>query len=396
MSEPPAEPRHLVAVWNPAIVDGAQDTLDAHLQILLSAARAPGADDAADDAYVWWGKIRSAYRHEPLEHLGDILALDAELRDDEDVLREDRELHLYLTDYRSLYVAHVAEVTPRDVREEEDELPHIPAMYRRPGLGFDCWFRVFDLRRLVLDDTRGVVAELRKLSNVRYHGNPVSIYGGMVDLPLIVTRPDGARWFDRAARDRLTDGRLWAELDAESAGVGSVMASLRDDVLGDATWDALDPGARLFVATAERIWREHRGDPAFDFSPVVVNLAKAYEVQLGAVLGAVWRSLPPAARLVNRDGRTVDLLAGGPPGLGAIARALGEERALRDALQHRVVGSRWLLESLPAIAESLAVARNPAAHSARVDRAGARLVRDAQLGVGQPSQLVELARVRVR
>ena len=63
------------------------------------------------------------------------------------------------------------------------------------------------------DDTPGVSEELGRLRNTRYHDRPVSLYGGMVELPLIVTRDDGARWF--ADRDLLTSGRLWAERDAD-------------------------------------------------------------------------------------------------------------------------------------------------------------------------------------
>ena len=63
------------------------------------------------------------------------------------------------------------------------------------------------------DDTPGVIEALRRLRNTRYHDRPVSLYGGMVELPLIVTSDDGARWF--ADRDFLTGGCLWAERDAD-------------------------------------------------------------------------------------------------------------------------------------------------------------------------------------
>jgi hypothetical protein len=37
----------------------------------------------------------------------------------------------------------------------------------------------------------------------------------MADLPLVVTRPDGKRFFDPDERDALTGDRLWVEFDAE-------------------------------------------------------------------------------------------------------------------------------------------------------------------------------------
>ena len=195
--------RHLVSVWNPAY---AGDAMEATLEMLLGAVRAYRSGSIAEeDVYVWWGKVRSPNRLQQLEHLPEILSLDEELRGESG---PDREVHLYLTDYRSLYVGHVAEVTADDVRDDEDEHDHVPPFYTDRRLSCDCWFRLFDVRRVVADDTPGVVDELRKLANLRYHGHPVSIYGGMVELPLIVSRADGARWFEADVRERLIEGRF--------------------------------------------------------------------------------------------------------------------------------------------------------------------------------------------
>jgi hypothetical protein len=399
VTRPPAvvrAERHVLLVWDPA---RQPDAMEETLRLLLSLARSRDSLEAGeDDVYVWWGKIRSPNRQQPLPHLGDVLALDAALRGDaagdgDATLDDAREVHLDLTDYRSLYVGHVAEVAAGDPRDD-DEM-HVPRSLYPSGVSCDCWFRLFDVRRLVHDDTPGVVEELKKLRNTRYHDRPVSLYGGMVELPLLVTREDGARWFDHATRAGLTDGHLWVELDAELSGVGAVAATLRDDVLGEATWRALDPAARLFIATAEKIYRDHRSDPAFDFSPVVVNFAKAYEVQLSQVFGRIQRRLPRDAGFVNVDGKTVDALAERMPGIGVLARVLGESHALRAAVPRWLANHAWVNGSLPAILKELGALRNPAAHSEAVSRESARRLRDAQLGVGCLGALVELGRVRV-
>src|SRR5690606_8073327 len=90
---------HLVTVWAPS---RGPDPLQAHLQLLLDLRRRERAGELEDeDVYVWWGKIRSPNRQQPLPHLDQILALDEVLRGDQG---PDAEIHLYLTDYRSLYV----------------------------------------------------------------------------------------------------------------------------------------------------------------------------------------------------------------------------------------------------------------------------------------------------
>ena len=379
---------HLLAVWDPTV---AEDAMGAHLEILRTFAdrhRAGVVED--EDVYVWWGKIRSPNRLQPLPHLPEILAVDESLQNE---AGPDREVHLYLTDYRSLYVAHVGEVTADDVREFEDEVVHVPAMYDR-GVRCDCWFRLMDVRRLVLDDLDEVVRELRRLRNVRYHGKPVSLYGGMVELPLLVQRSDGQRFFEPRVRAQRTEGRLWVEYDAEHAGVRQMEATLRDDLLGAATWSELDPAARTFLTTAEKIFREHRADPAFDFSPVVVNIAKVYEAQLHALLGSLATRVPRETFLANVDGRTLHLLDEGPVALGQLARALAEERALNDALRTRCANGAWAAASLPPILVELARWRNAGAHRERVPRDQAMRLRNRHLGVGCQGIVVELAKVQ--
>ena len=51
---------------------------------------------------------------------------------------------------------------------------------------------------------------------MRYHRRPVSIFGGMIELPLVVERQDGATWFADAAE--LTSGRRWVVRDSELRG----------------------------------------------------------------------------------------------------------------------------------------------------------------------------------
>lgn len=152
--------RHLLGVWNPSYE---ADAMDAHIEVLLGHARAAREGRLEnDDVYVWWGKLRSPYRQAPLPHLDEVLALDAQLAGDDEV-------HLYLTDYRSLYVAHLGGVSGDDVRADPHEAAHVPAYYRTATLAADCWFQLWDIRRLVLDDTPAVTAELRHLRNTRYH-----------------------------------------------------------------------------------------------------------------------------------------------------------------------------------------------------------------------------------
>lgn len=379
-------PLHLLTVWNPSYTD---DALDAHLSLLLDRVRAHDAGELEDDdVYVWWGKIRSKNRDGPLPHHDRVVALDAQCR-------AGTETHLYLTDYRSLYVAEIGEITDEDVRAT-DQTAQVPAYYT--GHAIDFWFQLWDIRRLVTDDTAGVIEELRTLRNTGYHDRPVSLYGGVVDLPLVVYREPEARWFgDRA---QLIEGRRWAERAAAQRSEAERMSrELRDNLFGRAFWPRLGPTTRAFLASAEAVFRARRDDAGFDLSGAALEYAKAVEAELNGLLFPALRQAlagkRPADREVRVDARTLDLGGAVPhQTLGAIRNLLEHEPVVQAAVRTRFPGShRWLLGVLPRELGRLAEFRNAGAHAAVTDAAGLAEVRRAVMGVGQEGLVAKLARV---
>lgn len=384
--------RHLLTVWNPSYAD---DPLDEHLRILLDWANRYRLGDAGyEDVYVWWAKLRSAARDAPkLPHHDDVLALQTQME-------HGTETHLYLTDYRSLYVGHMEDVTDDDVLSD-DEADHMPAYYATRRADF--WFRVVDIRRIVSDDTLAVIEELKQLGNTRYHDRPVSLYGGMVELPLIVTRSDEKAWFPEATS--LTDGLLWAQHDADLRGESDRMArELRDNLLGNAVWSALDAATRMFLASADAVFRQRRDDPNFDFSGPAIGYAKAVEAELNALLfdairGAVAK-LPSSQRTAHVDGRPLDLRDAVPhQPLGTILNLLRHDDAMKRAVKRAFTNqndARWILGELPSHLEPIVRVRNPAAHSEHARREVVSHVRAAVLGIGVSGVITQLARVRLR
>jgi hypothetical protein len=361
--------------------------MDAHRALLLGLMTAQrDGKRPPEDVYVWWGRIRSPHRMTPLPHLEEVLALGDRLEEN------DAELHLYLTDYRSLYVGNVLEVTADDVRLDDAE--HAPPYYADHQC--DCWFRLSDIRQLVQDDTVQVIAELGKLRNTAYHDQPVSLYGGMVNLPLIVTRDDGARFFALEERKALLDGWYWAEEDARRAGLGSIARDLRENLFGEAAWDALDPTVRGFVASAEHLFRTNRGTPGFDFSGVIINLGKACEIQTGMLIRVALKGAPQKDRQAKVDRDTIDLAEARGLGLGALGRAISEEAGLRGRLEQRLNDGKWFIGSFAYVLQELARYRNPAAHAEAVGFEDAARLRAQLLGIGCYGDLVRLAGVGLK
>jgi hypothetical protein len=387
-----APTRHLLTLWNPSY---ASDAMDEHLRVLLDwAGRARRGEADPDDIYVWWGRIRSPNRKGALPHAEEIAAIDAQIR-------SGSETHLYLTDYRSLYVAHLGEITADNLpKDTPDELHHMPDYYRTQFADF--WFRLWDLRRLVGDDTPAVIEELKRLRNTRYHDRPVSLYGGMVELPLVVTREDGLSWF--SDKDVLTDGHLWAERESELRGETERMArELRENLLGPEVWGVLEPATRTFLASAEAVFRTRKDDPAFDFSGPAVEYAKAVEAELNAVLFPAMRKVlagvTEAERTVRLDSGLLELGKRVPPqSLGAILLMLEKKptvgKAIRKAFSQTDAG--WILGELPHCLRRIVELRNPAAHSGASTRDAVSVRRREILGIGLEGAIPRIARVRMR
>lgn len=378
--------RHLVTVWNPSY---ASNAMDEHLRVLRHWAQAFDSGSVDDDAlYVWWGKVKSPNRQQPMAYLSAV-------RSAAEAARSGAEVHLYLTDYRALYVGQILDVIASDLPSAEET--HAPSYYRLGELRCDLWFKLGDVRRLVTDDTLQVVDELKKLRNVHYNDRPVSIYGGMVDLPLVVTRDDGVTFFDETERDALTGGVLWAEFDAEAgAGIGAMERELRENRFGEKLWSQLEPAARTFICTGEKLFREHRLDPAFDFAPVLGSFAKAIEVQANRLLRGAARRMPASARLANVGGETVDVSEFRPLTLGELARVIGGERALNQELAARLEHGSWFANQMPAIIDEFRQVRNDGAHARVIDRATAAYWRARLIGVGCEGELVRLASTMVK
>jgi hypothetical protein len=167
-------------------------------------------------------------------------------------------------------------------------------------------------------------------------------------------------------------------------------------LFGDDAWNALDPAVRGFIATAESVFRAHRHDSAFDFSGVILDFAKALELQVNLLLRAALIGAPVEDRMANVDGRTIDLARGGLWTLGQLAHAIAEEERVNRALKRRLVDGNWFAANLPPILADLAGERNPAAHTGRVSRDRAIARRNRLVGVGCDGVFAALSRVRVK
>ena len=358
-----------------------------HLRILLRRAEQHRAGTLKfDDVYVWWGKVRSPNRQQKMKHLDSVISLDHQAGGE-------TETHLYLTDYRSLYVGWMGEVTVDDVGSDPDERDAMPPYYG--DYKCDCWFKLWDIRRIVDDDTPAVVEELKKLRNVNYNDRPVSLYGGMVDLPLITRRQSDANWF--SDREVLLDGALWVERDSENREETRRMEKeLRDNLFGPRVWAGLSPATRAFLSAAEAVFRARRDDPGFDFSGPLMHYAKAVEVEVNVRLFEQLRKhysgRPAGDRLITLDGNSVDLASCGHMTLGTLRLLIEKRSEVREPFEKLGVQMRnYWLGVLPNQIQKIITHRNSAAHAGKIGVREADECRSTILGIGQVGLLHNLS-----
>ena len=386
------EARHLLSLWNPTYSTVA---MDVHLRVLLRwAAMAEEGDASRGDVYVWWARLRSPAGKDPHPYRAQILDLDQQIRDG-------LETHLYLTDYRSLYVGHLAEITADDVpRARPAEKSHIPDYVLKHESAF--WFRLRDLRQVVSGDLAGTELEIQRLRNIIKPRKPVSMYGGIADAPMIVRREPPVDWFED--NEELTGGQLWAQLEAQLRGESKRVArQLRDNLFGPRLWRAMEPASRTFLTSAEAVFRSRADDPSFDFSTVAIEYAKAVEVELNALIFPALRwplaDKPPKRRELHGTHGRLDL---GKPvrhqTLGAIAHYLSHVGLVRKGVWTALKGdAEWLLsEDTREALENLLELRNPAAHweVTMADMVGKH--RAGLLGIGCEGLLVRIIQAKIR
>ncbi len=386
------EPRHLLSLWNPTYSNVA---MDVHLRVLLEWAGLNQQGEAdPSDVYVWWARLRSPGRKNEHPFKDQILELDQQIRDG-------TETHLYLTDYRSLYVGHLAEITAADIpKERPEEKNHIPSYVLKHDAGF--WFRLRDVRQVVSGDLAGTELEIQRLQNTIRPEKSVSMYGGIADAPMIVTRSPAVGWFED--QEDLTGGRLWAQMESQLRGESKRVArQLRDNLFGSMLWRTMEPATRTFITSAEAVYRSRADDPSFDFSTVAIEYAKAVEVELNALIFPALRTfvahLPPKKRELHGTHGRLDL---GKPiphqTLGALVRYLDKvgfvRKGIWTVMKH---DAEWLLsDEVEKELQQLLKLRNPAAHSEITSGDVVREHRASLLGIGCEGLLVRILQAKIR
>lgn len=343
-----------------------RDVIEAHLEILR------------DNGKVAFGKIRSKLKNElggdSREFLGDDFLGKAFCQ-------------LFLSDYANLFVAKVTQIT------RESCYHFAPKYYAQDALEVECWFVLEDLRELVRDDFATLRDKFLANFTTPAHGNHTyAIYGNSYIYPLEVRQKREICYFEGSEKHFIDIFKSDEFLDIKNR--------LKSYCLGDFIYD-LHPDSLDDVISAEMEFLAHSADKTHDFSSIIVKYSKSCEREIYSfmrfVFGAILsqnRALEEITYSVQQRQHSLRDILSTKPNLGTYAFLLRNERINSAIRAHFPRQSYVILSALPKFIALLQNIRNESLHATKPTFSDVMRLRNAILGVGESSAIVEMLKAR--
>jgi len=364
--------QHLLILYNPYYQ---KNVIEEHVSILIN-------QNSQSSATVAFGKVRSRLRDYEHPHEEKLQSLYRSIS-------RTNYLQLFLTDYSSIYVAKVIEVTQKECWDLA------PAYYREKGLDVETWFIISDIRRIVHNDF--VQVRDRVLANFttpNFGGHHYAVYGNSYVYPLVVEMDNEIDYFETDSEEF----RYFTEIFKSEARLKSKQ-SLIDYRFGEEVFYALHPNTQDALISAELEFRENKNDPLYDFTAVVIHLSKAFEKEVYLFLRTLFiklieydHRLGGIEYSVQGKGYTLSDYKNHKPNLGT-HKYLLKNRHIQQAI-HRYVSNPavkyFILATIPDTINTIQPVRNEAAHGETTPLSKCVTMRNRIIGIGEHGILCEL------
>lgn len=227
------------------------EVIEDHIRILNK------STDVAQ-AKVAFGKVRS--RRRDYEHpFGDQI--------DElcDSITSNEPLQLFLTDFSSMYVCYIENVTK--------ELDGIEAPKYYDDLEVDRWFIVSDIRELARNDFEYIRDHIiTNFITPNFGGYTYTLYGNRYDYPLVIEQKNGINYFESFEEGDRHFTRVF-----KNSQYAEVQNSLIHYVYGKDLFYKMHPDSQESLISAELNYLMYKDNATHDFSTIVINYGKVFE-----------------------------------------------------------------------------------------------------------------------
>ncbi len=371
---------NLLILYNPYYN---QEMVEDHVRIL-------GSFDEQTQARVGFGKIRSKirnYEHSKEERIDTLY----------DDISPQKPLQLFLTDFSSMYVCYVEQVT--------DQLPEgvqAPVYYEQ--LDVEKWFVVSDIREIARHNFAYVRDQvLVGLTTPNYGNHTYALYGNRYDYPLEVAQKEPLNYFEAYAEGKRHFTRVF-----RSNQYTTTQHDLIHYVYGREILYAMHPDSMESIIYAEMVYAEHRENATYDFASVVVQYAKAFENELYYFLRKLFKQLMGydetletlTYQVQGRDFTLYDYLHH-KPNIGTNKYLLSQSEiynvytAYYSYKTHSQLLNLLKYDIKNAI-NPIQTIRNEASHGGSISKTQCQQIRNLILGIGQESIMARLIKEKER
>lgn len=363
---------NLVILYNPYYQS---DVIEQHLKVLI------------DKETVAFGKIKSKIKvveNEFLDELNEIYAF----------TNDSKYLQLFLTDYSSLFVAKVTEVTSAD-------MSHIaPSYYKDKELEVEQWYVIKDIRELVRNDFESVRDNyLANFITPNFRNHTYAIYGNSYVYPLIVDMKHETDYF--ANQDK--NDRYYPNV-YKSKEFLEIKDNLVKYSFGSHYVNFMHPDTMNNIISAEIEYQKNCTNPLYDFSSVIVKYSKTMEQEIYILTKYLFHYLSQYESKIfkityNVQGHeylTKDL-CNNKPNLGAYKFLLRHE-LIQDCLERYCSKQLkfYISKSVPYYINVIQDIRNETVHGRAPSFEEVRTLREKVIGVCCESMILEIVKIRTK
>jgi len=363
---------NILTLYNPYYQ---KDVIEQHIDVLLGC-------DSQVTAKVAFGKIRSKlrdYDHPFKEKLEEIYR-SASTKE---------YVQLFLTDYASVYVAKVIEVTERDCTDIA------PSYYKEKNLDVEKWFVISDIRQVVHNDfVRVRDGVLGNFTTPNFGNHHYAIYGNSYVYPLVVEMDEPVDYFE----DEDDAFRYFTEIFKSPKRL-EIKQALINYRFGADVFYAFHPNTQDALISAEIEYTENRDDPLYDFTSVIIKLSKSFEKELYLFLRKLFiylidkeSELAQLAYTVQGLNFTLSDYRYKKPNLGT-NKYLLKHKAVRNSIQEHIDSfstKYFILSILPKAISVVQPVRNEAAHGESMGFDLCTHIRSQIVGIGESGVLCDL------
>ncbi|ASM37018.1 hypothetical protein CSF_1154 [Campylobacter sputorum bv. faecalis CCUG 20703] len=327
-----------------------------------------------------FGKVRAKFRDMTNE-------AEAGLNEIYTNVSDAKPLQLFLTDYSSLFVAKVTQVTSSD-------MSHIaPRYYADKHLDVEKWFVISDLRELVRSDFESIRDSfLANFTTPSYGSHTFTIYGNAYVYPLIVEQKQPINYFENELKhypDVFKSSEFLAIKDT------LIRYNYGKDII-----NLMHPDSLENIISAEIEYLANIADPLYDLSSVVIKYSKTMEKEIYMFAKELFRYVAKKNpdvmdikySIQEKEYSIADIYNNKKPNLGTY-KFLFKKRIVTNALMGREI-EKYVYKTVPDIISSLQPLRNETVHATPPSHDAVCELREKVLGVGRESILVGLVKFR--